>query len=168
MIRIILFLVIISILSCKPQKQVTRDTVENKATTAAQTSQQTTTTASEVTASRIIATDKSELVTEISVIEYSPESVPVKETKIRQTVKRNTGSISEDQRELKQTEKISETKTEETTAQNKQIHKSTTNTKSNMLFIKFILGVTIGFFIADFIQNFSKRIQFFKRILKIK
>lgn len=169
MIRIFVIIFTLSFVACKTQKAVTVDTVENNSTTATEYSQKAQSTATEITSAKIIVNDISEMVTEVSVIDYdSIKFKPVKETRIRQTIKRNAGSVTEQKRESKQDEQKTSSIAEQTNSKSKEIHKVKPTSKVNNLFLKFILAVTIGFLFADLVQNFPKRIQFFKKIFGFK
>lgn len=169
MIRIFVIIFTLSFVACKTQKAVTFDTVENNSTTATQQSQKVESTATEISSAKIIVNDISEMVTEVSVIDYdSVQFKPVKETTIRQTIKRNAGSVTEQKRESKQDETGTSSFTEQTTAKTKETHKAKPTLKGSNLFLKFVLAITIGFLFADLVQNFPKRIQFFKKILGLK
>ncbi len=167
--RVILYILFVSLISCKTQKAVTVNQVENNSTTATQLSQQAQTTYNEVSTAKIIVNDISEMVTEVSVIDYdSIKFKPVKETKIRQTIKRNSGSVSKQQKEIKQEIDLHSISSEKSETKSKEIHKSKPGKKNNLLFIKFILGVTIGFLFADLLRNFPKRVQQLKKIFGFK
>lgn len=164
--RNVLFVLMLLLVGCK-SKQVVTTALHETSNRDTKVSNQVLSNSSVINTSKINATDISDIVTEINVIEYdSIKFIPVKETKIRQSIKRNSGSVSEIKNESheQETKKI----IIDEHARNKKIETSTSKPFNTMLFLKFIVGVITGFLIADLVHNFPKRFQVIKKILGFK